>query len=64
VIVGIAIGCAILVLVLLGLGIYAVKQKKRAEKAIGLSKPFGNYYIKSLFLCSPICREDETSDRE
>ncbi|XP_062158380.1 leucine-rich repeat receptor protein kinase HPCA1 [Alnus glutinosa] len=43
VIVGIAIGCAILVLVLLGLGVYAVKQKKRAEKAIGLSKPFASW---------------------
>lgn len=24
--------------------IYAIRQKKRAEKAIGLSKPFGKYY--------------------
>lgn len=42
VIIGIGIGCAILVLSLLGVGIYAIRQKKRAEKAIGLSKPFGN----------------------
>ncbi|KAF5445318.1 hypothetical protein F2P56_034378 [Juglans regia] len=43
VIVGIAIGCAILVLVLVGVGIYAVRQKKRAERAIGLSKPFASW---------------------
>ncbi|XP_059640750.1 leucine-rich repeat receptor protein kinase HPCA1 [Cornus florida] len=43
VIVGIAIGCALLVLVLIGLGIYAVRQKKRAERAIGLSKPFASW---------------------
>uniref|UniRef100_A0A5B7ANY1 non-specific serine/threonine protein kinase n=1 Tax=Davidia involucrata TaxID=16924 RepID=A0A5B7ANY1_DAVIN len=42
-IVGIAIGCAFLVLVLVGLGIYAVQQKKRAERAIGLSKPFASW---------------------
>lgn len=41
-IIGIAIGCGVLVLVLVGLGAYAVRQKKRADKAIGLSKPFGN----------------------
>ncbi|KAA8517585.1 hypothetical protein F0562_017785 [Nyssa sinensis] len=42
-IVGITIGCAFLVLVLVGLGIYAVQQKKRAERAIGLSKPFASW---------------------
>ena len=50
---GIAVGSAILVLVLLGVGLYAVRQKKRAEKAIGMSRPFGNYYIKYLLLCNP-----------
>ena len=42
--IGIASGCGILVLVLAGLGVYAFRQKKRAEIAIGLSKPFGNSY--------------------
>ncbi|KAK3032206.1 hypothetical protein RJ639_036136 [Escallonia herrerae] len=42
-IIGIAIGCAFLVLVLVGLGIYAVWQKKRAERAIGLSNPFASW---------------------
>ncbi|KAI8559605.1 hypothetical protein RHMOL_Rhmol04G0186500 [Rhododendron molle] len=42
-IIGIAIGCGVLVLVLVGLGAYAVWQKKRAEKAIGLSKPFASW---------------------
>ncbi|KAG6675265.1 leucine-rich repeat receptor protein kinase HPCA1-like isoform X1 [Carya illinoinensis] len=35
--------CAILVLGLLGVGIYAVQQKKRAEGAIGLSTPFASW---------------------
>ncbi|KAG7941941.1 hypothetical protein I3843_16G074100 [Carya illinoinensis] len=43
VIVGIAIGCAILVLGLVGVWIYAVRQKKRAERAIGLSRPFASW---------------------
>lgn len=42
VIAGIASGCAILVLVLVGLGIYAIRQKRLAERAVELSKPFGN----------------------
>lgn len=42
VIAGIAVGCAFLVLGLVGVGVYAIRQKKRAEKAIGLSRPFGN----------------------
>ncbi|XP_059454438.1 leucine-rich repeat receptor protein kinase HPCA1-like [Corylus avellana] len=42
-IVGIAVGSAILVLVLLGVGTYAVRQKKRAEKAIGMSRPFASW---------------------
>lgn len=47
---GIACGGAILVLGLMGLGVYAIRQKKRAERAIGLSKPFGNKYFRQLFL--------------
>ncbi|PKI41018.1 hypothetical protein CRG98_038546 [Punica granatum] len=43
VIAGIAIGGSILVLVLIGLGIYAVRQKKRAERAIESHKPFASW---------------------
>ncbi|KAL9273008.1 Leucine-rich repeat receptor protein kinase HPCA1-like protein [Drosera capensis] len=39
-IVGIATGCAFLVLLFLGVAIYAVRQRKRAEKATELSNPF------------------------
>lgn len=42
VIIAIAVACAVLVLVLAGVGIYAFMQKKRAERAIRLSRPFGN----------------------
>ncbi|XP_052172513.1 leucine-rich repeat receptor protein kinase HPCA1 isoform X1 [Diospyros lotus] len=42
-IVGIAIGCTLLVLALVGLGAYAIRQKKRAEKAIEMSKPFASW---------------------
>ncbi|KAK9705096.1 hypothetical protein RND81_07G033600 [Saponaria officinalis] len=37
---GVAAGCAFLVIVVVGVGIYAVHQKTRAERAIGLSRPF------------------------
>ena len=44
----IAVGCVVVVLVLAGVAVYAFMQKKRAERAIELSKPFGkvpkNYY--------------------
>ncbi|CAN0927774.1 Leucine-rich repeat receptor protein kinase HPCA1 [Linum grandiflorum] len=43
VIAGIASGCAVLVLCLVGVAIYAVWQKKRAEKAIVFSKPFASW---------------------
>ncbi|KAK4487885.1 hypothetical protein RD792_003623 [Penstemon davidsonii] len=43
VIAGITIGCAFVVLVLAGLGVYAVRQKKLAEQAILLSKPFASW---------------------
>ncbi|MBA0638543.1 hypothetical protein Godav_025444 [Gossypium davidsonii] len=43
VIIAVATGAAILVLGLVGVGIYAVRQKKRAEKAIGLSNPFASW---------------------
>ncbi|KAL2333940.1 hypothetical protein Fmac_015153 [Flemingia macrophylla] len=43
VIIGIAIGCTFLVLSLIGLAIYAILQKKRAERAIGLSRPFASW---------------------
>ncbi|CAI9759276.1 unnamed protein product [Fraxinus pennsylvanica] len=43
VIAGIATGCAFLVLVLAGLATYALRQKRRAEQAITLSKPFASW---------------------
>ncbi|KAK6912222.1 Leucine-rich repeat-containing N-terminal, plant-type [Dillenia turbinata] len=43
IIVGIAVGCVFLFVVLVALGIYAIKQKKRAERAIELSKPFASW---------------------
>ncbi|KAB5561866.1 hypothetical protein DKX38_006823 [Salix brachista] len=42
-VVGIGTGCGLLVMSLVGVGIYAIRQKKRAEKAIGLSKPFASW---------------------
>lgn len=41
-VIGIATGCTILVLLLVALAIYAIQQKKLAERAIGMSRPFGN----------------------
>ncbi|KAJ8624601.1 hypothetical protein MRB53_033131 [Persea americana] len=43
VIIAIAVSCAVLVLVLTGVGIYAFMQKKRAERAIRLSRPFASW---------------------
>nr|XP_011466378.1 PREDICTED: probable leucine-rich repeat receptor-like protein kinase At5g49770 [Fragaria vesca subsp. vesca] len=43
VVIGIAIGCTLLVVGLVAVGIYAIRQKKRAEKAIGLSRPFASW---------------------
>ncbi|KAL8517875.1 hypothetical protein ACS0TY_009257 [Phlomoides rotata] len=40
---GIAAGCVFLVLALAGLGAYAFRQKRRAEQAISLSKPFASW---------------------
>ncbi|XP_024992445.1 probable leucine-rich repeat receptor-like protein kinase At5g49770 [Cynara cardunculus var. scolymus] len=42
-VIGISIGCTLLILILITLVVYAVQQKKRAEKAISLSKPFGSW---------------------
>ncbi|KAI3994079.1 hypothetical protein MKX01_012336 [Papaver californicum] len=42
-IVGIAVGSCILLLALAGVAIYAIQQKKRAEQAIELSKPFASW---------------------
>nr|XP_043610443.1 leucine-rich repeat receptor protein kinase HPCA1 [Erigeron canadensis] len=42
-IVGITTSCTIMVIILIGLFLYAVRQKKRAEKAIGLSRPFASW---------------------
>lgn len=38
---GIGVGCALLLLGLVGVGIYAFRQKKRAERAKLISQPFG-----------------------
>ncbi|GLT74642.1 hypothetical protein SLA2020_464290 [Shorea laevis] len=43
VVLGLAISGALLLLGLVGVGIYAVRQKKRAERAIGLSNPFASW---------------------
>ena len=48
-IVGITVGCVVLILGLLIVGIYAFKQKKKAERAMVLSKPFGMYPIYCIY---------------
>ncbi|KAL9165904.1 hypothetical protein ABFS82_06G200200 [Erythranthe guttata] len=40
---GIATGCAVLVLVLVALGVYSLRLKKRAEQAMFFSKPFASW---------------------
>ncbi|XP_030546551.1 leucine-rich repeat receptor protein kinase HPCA1-like [Rhodamnia argentea] len=42
-IVGVTVGSGILLLGLIAVGTYAVRQKQRAEKAIGLSRPFASW---------------------
>lgn len=42
-IVGIVVGCVILVIILVLVALYAIRQKKRAERAIELSKPFASW---------------------
>lgn len=42
VVAGIAVGCVVLVFGLIAVGIYALRQKRRAERAIEQSRPFGN----------------------
>ncbi|XP_042013454.1 leucine-rich repeat receptor protein kinase HPCA1-like [Salvia splendens] len=42
-VVGVTTGCSFLVLILAGLGVYALRQKHRAEQAISLSKPFASW---------------------
>ncbi|KAM2625657.1 hypothetical protein TB1_032492 [Malus domestica] len=43
VIVGISVSCLVLVVGLVVVEIYAIRQKKRAERAIGLSRPFTSW---------------------
>ncbi|CAI0446940.1 unnamed protein product [Linum tenue] len=43
VVAGIASGCSVLILCLVAVAIYAIRQKKRAEKAIVFSKPFASW---------------------
>lgn len=54
IITAVAVGCTFLVLLLVGLTMYAVWQKRRAERAIGLSKPFG------IILFLPACSAVKT----
>jgi len=42
-IIGIAAACTLLVLLIVGVGIYAIKQKSQAERALSLSRPFGEH---------------------
>ncbi|RYR79137.1 hypothetical protein Ahy_A01g003991 isoform B [Arachis hypogaea] len=42
-IIGIAVGSSVLFLSLIALAVYAILQKKRAERAIGLSRPFASW---------------------
>ncbi|VVA14510.1 PREDICTED: probable leucine-rich repeat [Prunus dulcis] len=43
VIIGTSVSCVAVVLGLVVVGIYAIRQKKRAERAIGLSRPFASW---------------------
>ncbi|PKA51172.1 putative leucine-rich repeat receptor-like protein kinase [Apostasia shenzhenica] len=51
VIAGIAIGCVILLIVLVVVGIYAVRQKKRAERAVEQTRPFASWVSKGSDSC-------------
>ncbi|KAJ0975549.1 hypothetical protein J5N97_017514 [Dioscorea zingiberensis] len=42
---GIAISCVVLALALIGMGFYALQQKRRAERAAELSKPFASWKV-------------------
>lgn len=55
--IGIAIGCGLLLLTLFGVGVYAIKQKKRVSKAISLSKPFGKplFILNFIFFLVSLC---------
>lgn len=39
---GIVFSCIVLIIVLMAVGFYALRQRNRAERAAELSKPFGN----------------------
>ncbi|KAF3791095.1 putative leucine-rich repeat receptor-like protein kinase [Nymphaea thermarum] len=43
IIIGIAVGCSVLIFILAGVGIYAIRQKKRAERATLQSRPFASW---------------------
>ncbi|XP_031485903.1 leucine-rich repeat receptor protein kinase HPCA1 [Nymphaea colorata] len=43
VVIGIAVGCSVLVLALLALGVYAIRQKRRAKRAMAGSRPFASW---------------------
>ncbi|XP_078160318.1 leucine-rich repeat protein kinase family protein isoform X2 [Carex rostrata] len=42
-IIGISVGCALLVIALIGAAFYGVKQKQKAQKAMELSRPFASW---------------------
>ncbi|KAJ3682943.1 hypothetical protein LUZ60_013170 [Juncus effusus] len=42
-IIGISVGCVILIIALVGAAIYAIKQKQRAQRAMELSRPFASW---------------------
>ncbi|KAH9332016.1 hypothetical protein KI387_004124, partial [Taxus chinensis] len=46
-IIGMAVGAAVLVLAILAIGIYALKIKKKTEKAVKNSRPFGSWGLAS-----------------
>jgi cbb3-type cytochrome oxidase subunit 3 len=52
-IIGAAVGCSLLLLLLVLAGVHAFRQKKRAERAIELNNPFGKMdTILELATCS------------
>ena len=44
IIIGAVAGCSVLVLVLILVGIYAIRQKRRAKRATDQNNPFGKTY--------------------
>ena len=51
-----AVAAAVLILAIIGIGFYAFKQKKRADQAIELHRPFGTYDDNLKMYLLSICR--------